>query len=220
MFLATYACYVAFAVLLLYRASRLLPADAVSLSLHHTFIHLSIGRSVRLPSVSISPFIYLLFRSFYPPIHPSIHRFIYPFVHASIRALTRCLSFPHHFLPLSDCTEWSKWGTCSVTCGQGTHSRSRLCCDGSSSGLYRDYDRQSCDSGQACPNTGKYQVEITPNISLVSASACLLCILCVHSAPSLSSVSSVRPSVCGLSICPCVNPFVCPPVVCLYVCLP
>ncbi|XP_019623520.1 PREDICTED: properdin-like [Branchiostoma belcheri] len=55
---------------------------------------------------------------------------------------------------------WSSWGSCSATCGAGTHTRRRTCTDpapenGGVSCSGNELETQACQTGVTCPETLK-----------------------------------------------------------------
>ena len=54
----------------------------------------------------------------------------------------------------AQCTPWSAYDRCNVTCGSGWQTSKRLCCDGESGGLHDVSRVRTCHTGVACPTVG------------------------------------------------------------------
>lgn len=62
-------------------------------------------------------------------------------------------------------SDWEEWGTCSLTCGDGTKMRSRTCDNPAPSNGGADCagdadDTQACNDG-ACPGNLKFRIILT-----------------------------------------------------------
>ena len=110
-----------------------------------------------------------------------------------LRAMQTSRSCPHiyyyclwlfHLAINGDWDTWSSWGPCSVTCGLGTQSQTRSCCnpppqfDGAQC-VGESENSQSCDSGVTCRKS----------VFFVSRIFYFLLVICTQSCdvPSLDS---------------------------------